>query len=99
MRPLRKLLGDEFFSLNKNGKAYSDDLRRKVLETREQGEGTLEDLAKRFRVSLSWTKKILAAYSLSGKMERPTGAKRGRKSKVTPESMDFYKRRWKRKRT
>ena len=30
------------------GKAYSDDLRRKVLETREQGEGTLEDLAKRF---------------------------------------------------
>ena len=40
------------------GKAYSDDLRRKVLETREKGEGTLEDLAKRFRVSLSWTKKI-----------------------------------------
>ena len=70
-------------------KAYSDDLRRKVLETREQGEGTLEDLAKRFCVSLSWTKKILAAYSLSGKMERPTGAKRGRKSKVTPEIDGF----------
>ena len=71
------------------GKAYSDDLRRKVLETCEQGEGTLEDLAKRFCVSLSWTKKILAAYSLSGKMERPTGAKRGRKSKVTPEIDGF----------
>ena len=80
-------------------KAYSDDLRREVLETREQGEGTLEDLAKRFCVSLSWTNKILAAYSLTGKMERPAGAKRGRKSKVTLESMNFYKRRWPRKRT
>ena len=58
-------------------------------ERREQGEGTLEDLAKRFCVSLSWTKKILAAYSLSGKMERPTGAKRGRKNKVTPEINGF----------
>ena len=58
-------------------------------ERREQGEGALEDLAKLFCVSLSWTKKILAAYSLSGKMGRPTGAKRGRKSKVTPEIDGF----------
>ena len=54
------------------------DGRRKVLETREQDEGTFADLAKRFRVSLSWTKKILAACSLSGKLGRPTGAERGR---------------------
>ena len=30
---------------------YSDDLRRKILETYAQGEVTLEQLAERFRVS------------------------------------------------
>ena len=53
------------------------DGRREVLAARGQGEGTLEDLAKRFRVSLRW-KKIFSAYSLSGKLGRPTGAERGR---------------------
>lgn len=70
-------------------KAYSDDLRRKVLEAHELGEGTLEDLAGRFRVSLTWTKKISATYGRTGNMERPAGGKPGRKSKVTPEIDGF----------
>ena len=37
-----------------------EDLRQ-WQEAREQSEGTLEDLAKQFRFSLCWTKKILAA--------------------------------------
>lgn len=66
-------------------RAYSDDLRRKLLEAYEAGDGTLEELAERFRVSESWAKKISASYKRTQKMERPTGGKPGRKSKVTAE--------------
>ena len=47
-------------------KAYSDDLRRRVLEAHERGEGTLEELAERFSVSLGWVGKISAAYTRTG---------------------------------
>ncbi len=39
-------------------KAYSDDLRRRFLSAYEQGEGTLEELAERFMVSLAYGKKL-----------------------------------------
>lgn len=70
-------------------KAYSDDLRRKVLEAHAAGEGILEELAERFRVSVSWVYKISAALGKTGKMERQPGAKRGRVSKVTPAIENF----------
>jgi len=38
--------------------AYSNDLRRKLLEAYEEGQGTLEELAERFSVSEGWAKKI-----------------------------------------
>ena len=72
-------------------KAYSDDLRRKVLEAHERGEGTLEELAERFSVSLGWVGKISAAYTRTGGMERPPSRKRGRTSKITPEIEQFVK--------
>lgn len=72
-------------------KAYSDDLRRKLLEAHDEGEGTLEDLAERFRVSVGWAYKISAARTKTGKMERQAGAKRGRVSKVTPEIENLIK--------
>ena len=72
-------------------KAYSDDLRRKVLEAHAAGEGILEELAERFKVSVSWVFKISAALARTGKMERQPGAKRGRVSKVTPEIESFIK--------
>lgn len=70
-------------------KAYSDDLRRKVLEAHAAGEGILEELAERFSVSVGWVYKISAALGKTGKMERQPGAKRGRVSKVTPEIEHF----------
>jgi transposase len=70
-------------------KAYSDDLRRKLLEAHDSGEGTLEELAERFRVSVGWAVKISAARRKTGKMERQPGAKRGRVSKVTEEIRSF----------
>lgn len=66
-------------------RAYSDDLRRKFLEAHRRGEGSLAALAQRFGVSWGWAKKVSSAYSHTGRMERPPGAKRGRQSRLTPE--------------
>jgi transposase len=51
-------------------KAYSDDLRRKILETYARGDGTEAQLAERFRVSLGYVKKIRRQQLRTGKMER-----------------------------
>jgi len=51
-------------------RAYSNDLRRKLLEAHEQGLGTLEELAEEFGVSLGFAKKISAALRRTGQMER-----------------------------
>jgi transposase len=74
-------------------RAYSDDLRRKLLEAHEQGEGSLTGLAKRFRVSVGWAEKISAARSRTGKTERPAGNKRGRKSRITAEVIEYLRSR------
>ncbi len=65
--------------------AYSDDLRRKLLEAHQRQEGSLAQLAKRFSVSLGWALKISAQLRHSGKMERAAGRRRGRASKITAE--------------
>jgi len=62
-------------------KAYGDDLRRKILTAYENGEGTLEELAEDFHVSLGWAKKISAAHRRTGLMER-VGHWPGRKPAV-----------------
>jgi Transposase and inactivated derivatives len=51
-------------------KAYSDDLRRRFLCAYEQGEGTLEELAERFVVSLAYGKKLRGQLQRTGQMER-----------------------------
>ena len=51
-------------------KAYSDDLRRRFLSAYERGEGTLEELARRFVVSLPYGKKLRGQFLRSGRMER-----------------------------
>lgn len=63
--------------------AYSDDLRRKLLEAHQQGAGSLEQLAARFRVSVGWARKVSAACSRTGQMERPRGGRRGPQSRFT----------------
>ena len=51
-------------------KAYSDDLRRKLLEAHERGEGSLRELAQRFGVSVPWAWKISRQRRRTGQMER-----------------------------
>ena len=65
-------------------KAYGDDLRRNFLTAYENEEGTLEELAEDFRVSVGWAKKISAARTRTGVMER-TVHRPGRKATVDEE--------------
>ena len=65
-------------------KAYGDDLRRKFLTAYKNGDGTLEELAEDFRVSVGWAKKISAAHTRTGLMERAVH-RPGRKPAVDEE--------------
>ena len=65
-------------------KSYGDDLRRKLLQAHDRGEGTLEQLAQRFSVSAAWAWKISAQRKRSGQMER-VEQRRGGRRKVTAE--------------
>ena len=65
-------------------KWYADDLRRKLLQAHDRGEGTLEQLAQRFSVSAPWAWKISAQRKRSGQMER-VEQRRGGNRKVTAE--------------
>lgn len=51
-------------------KAYSDDLRRKLLQAHDRGEGSLAELARRFGVSVPWAWKISRQRRRTGRMER-----------------------------
>jgi len=72
-------------------RAYSDDLRGKLLEAHKQGEGRLEELAERFRVSEGWARKISAALHRTGLMERPRGRKPGPKSRITADAQQYLR--------
>jgi len=63
-------------------KWYGDDLRRKLLQAHDRGEGSLEQLAQRFSVSAPWAWKISAQRKRSGQMER-VEQRRGTVRKVT----------------
>lgn len=66
-------------------KAYSDDLRCKFIESHQQGDGSLEELAERFRVSVGWAKLVSAAFRRTGSALRPPVGRPGRRSRFTPE--------------
>jgi transposase len=51
-------------------RAYSDDLRGKVLSAYAAGKGTMRELAERFDVSYGWVLKIAAAQRQSGSYKR-----------------------------
>src|SRR5260370_24034672 len=65
-------------------KAYSDDLRCKLLAAFDAGEGSLRVLAERFSVSYDYAKKVSAQRLRSGQSERVEQSRRGRISRVTP---------------
>lgn len=62
-------------------RAYSDDLREKVLGAYASGKGTLRELAERFEVSYGWVAKIHAA-------ELGTGSRRRVPQRRRPSSID-----------
>ena len=65
-------------------RAYSDDLRCKLLEAYEAGRGSLQELAKQFRVSWGYSKKIRAQQLRTGRKERPEQSQHGPASRLTP---------------
>jgi len=62
--------GEESATIEAMAKAYSDDLRRKLLEAHDRGEGSLRELAKRFGVSVPWAWKISRQRRRTGQMVR-----------------------------
>ena len=55
--------------------AYSTDLRTRVIDAWNAKEGTQRQLAERFRVSLSFVKRVLRRYRTSAQREaKPRGA-------------------------
>src|SRR5262245_20382260 len=72
-------------------RAYSNDLRRKFLQAYDEGEGTLQELAEQFRVSLGWGKKISARRRRTGEVKAPVW-RHGPVSRVTPVIEDWIRR-------
>ena len=64
-------------------RAYSDDLRVRILESYERHEGEWEELAKRFGVSLGYAKKIRKQQLRYGQKERKAQCRHGPVSRVT----------------
>jgi transposase len=65
-------------------RAYSDDLRCKLLEAYEAGQGSLQQLAKQFRVSWGYSKKIRVQQLQTGRKQRPQQLRHGPASRLTP---------------
>jgi transposase len=65
---------------------YSRDLRRRVIETVERGEGSLGQIAKRFLVSLSFVTRLRRHYRTTGSLEpKPHGG--GRQPALGPAQL------------
>jgi transposase len=66
------------------GRAYSTDLRQKIIDTHNQQESSQRQLAKRFRVSLTFIENLLKRYRTDGTVE-PRAHGGGRLAKLSPE--------------
>ena len=60
------------------------DLRRRILDSYDAGEGTRQDIADRYRVSLGMVKKVLSQRKRTGDIA-PRHGHSGRKPYFTPE--------------
>lgn len=65
-------------------KAYSVDLRQKIIEAHDRKEGSQRQLAKRFRVSLSFIENLLKRYRTEGTV-KPRAHGGGRVAKLSRE--------------
>jgi transposase len=81
---IRGSVGEAISASQSMPRAYSDDLRCKLLEGYEAGRGTLRELATQFGVSWGYSKKIRAQQLRSGQKERPKQSQHGPASRVSP---------------
>jgi transposase len=66
---------------------YSQDLRQRVLETVQSGEGSLRQIARRFLVSVSFVTRLLRTHRSTGSLEpKPHGG--GNPAILTPEDLE-----------
>jgi transposase len=65
-------------------KAYSVDLRQKVIDAYSLQEGSQRQLAKRFRVSLTFIENLLKRYRTDGTVE-PRAHRGGKSAKLSQE--------------
>src|SRR3954454_10787973 len=66
---------------------YSQDLRERILETVQRGDGSLRQIARRFLVSASFVTRLLRLYRGTGSLEpKPHGG--GDPAVLTPEDLD-----------
>ncbi len=72
-------------------RAYSDDLRCKILQSYDRDEVGLERLATQFGVSYGFTKKIRRQQLQSGQRERPAQRVHGPASRVTEPVKPFLR--------
>jgi transposase len=68
-------------------KAYSIDLRQKIVEAYNNQEGSQRQLAKRFQVSLSFVHSLLQRYRQVGTVE-PKNHGGGNPPKLSPEQLE-----------
>jgi putative transposase len=69
-----------------NMKAYSIDIRQKIIDAYNNQEGSQRKLAKRFRVSLSFVQSLLKRYRETGSVNpKPHGG--GQTPKLTPQQL------------
>jgi transposase len=64
-------------------KAFSDDLRCRILQAYERKEGSRRELARRFGVSFEYVRKVVRQQRRSGQMERVPQSRHGRLSRFT----------------
>jgi transposase len=70
------------------GRAYSVDLRQKIIDAYHQQEGSQRQLAKRFRVSLTFIENLLKRYRTDGTVEpRAHGGGRSAKLNLKQEAV------------
>src|SRR6266550_1164873 len=67
--------------------AYSQDLRQRILETVQRGEGSLRQIARRFLVSLSFVTRLLQLYRSTGSIQ-PKPHRGGNPAKLGPQDLE-----------
>jgi transposase len=72
-------------------RAYSDDLRLKLLQAYAAGRGSLSELASQFGVSWGYAKKIRAQQLETGAGERPAQLRHGPAGLLTAEIKQYLR--------